>query len=696
MKRNNGINNGGTLPAEILLTIFRAICDTESDIAQYSVPRFPNDSDVYLNRYRHPAKVLRRVCRRWCQLVDLPSTYFLRVTTAYLVSEPPQMQDLTSYREHIKSSRSMLSLGFRFGISMDDLDEDMKPEDLPPTIVEPVLRFVEEMRSAITLQKRLISLRAWISEECILAILREVLQSLDRSAPLADIGIEEGRGIPDEYSGYILPEALGIPKAKVGPEVFHLGRLESVRQLRVLNPWCNARIILPPALTDLSLEFQLTDLPSILASCGGCLKMVELFITNNLSDEEEERFYMLPSIILPTVKVISIHADSRTAQIAIKKITCPNLEEIMFGRSPDGVWESPEVKDMWKIEKVAMPNLKRIQVPYVAFLAFCDLSSVIDFPLLDQFAIAAWNSLSTDIVNIVPGLQFKALTCEETSYSWLAALAGILDVQMVEEFLITLPNRGVFDLNFDGREFSFILPNLKNLSISGENLSIISKLLSKMEIGEQLETLELIHLVDQNTPSPESLHRLYPELAKSLIGKLSEWEKFVSRGMRGFSRVKTIITAPPPRTLQSTRFLQNLFELCQKAETFVIKDLTIDLLEQLPYLDEIQSKGSGSSEHEDAAIGPHLQHLIFEAASPSEFGYRSLLSLKPKLEETFTSFAAARVAAGAVEMKYFTVRLVNPLETSEAVELPMDRGAVLRLEVVKKPTRAAVHRTISV
>lgn len=101
------------LPNELLISIHQQALDLQN--LEIELPICPGAS--YLNRYTPLAKSFRAVCRRWKDLVDLPSNYLARMTAICFVITPTGFKCgewvyWDKFRSHAEQPRSLLAVRF--------------------------------------------------------------------------------------------------------------------------------------------------------------------------------------------------------------------------------------------------------------------------------------------------------------------------------------------------------------------------------------------------------------------------------------------------------------------------------------------------------------------------------------------------------------------------------------------------------
>jgi len=99
------------LSNELLLPILQHVLESELDT---KITRWEK---IYLNRFTPSAKTLRRVCRRWKSVVDLPSNYASRSTRAtllldYCANPGEPSSDVNRFRAFIEESKGLTAVSF--------------------------------------------------------------------------------------------------------------------------------------------------------------------------------------------------------------------------------------------------------------------------------------------------------------------------------------------------------------------------------------------------------------------------------------------------------------------------------------------------------------------------------------------------------------------------------------------------------
>jgi len=683
------------LPEELLLSIFREVCDLETQ--GYCVSH--KEDETYLNHYRRSAKVLRRVSRFWRHLVDLPSSYYLRITTAYLSLFLTRFGKHSKYREHVEISKSMLSVRFDFLLPGALLQREDRYSDGGH---EPLVRFLDEVRYIMTLQDRLIGIHGLILDPEILEIFLGILQGLDGSAIVRHINFFESS--PNSSISTVRvridPEdRLKLSGSEGLAERFSFDQLNSVRGFRIHEPWCTKRLKPPCALSTLEVGIGLPYVRSLLSSCGDQLEFLGIHVAVAYSRAQKEEFRSCDPISLPSLKSLSVRTDSIIMGILLKKLICLNVQVASLSTENDQRMELPDgFRTSWNTDfhgGVEMPNLKQLHLMDMSELPFCVLGTI-QVPPLEHFTISDsslgredWRQMPAHVLERLRKLRFKFLELDKAKTEWFSLLARIFDLSNVEGLRITLPDYSILNPLERIDPFLAQFPSLRQLAIAAKNLPLISRLLSSFSTGQGLESLEVILQDDPYYPKPDHLRR-FPEVYHSLHSKPSELDRFAEANAGAFGKVKTLITAHAEiHTSQVPRFLQSLCTLCGNMETLVIKDLTVPAMQELRSLKEVQSSNVMTDPRASEMFPLRIEHVVLETTPSYAPTFDHLLDLKPKLHQVAAEFAAFRATIpGTADMKSFTVRLIDALELPERVDFNLECGAVLRLEVAKENTCA--------
>jgi hypothetical protein len=213
------------MPVEIHLAIIQSALE---DPLEIELPNSPEET--CLNRFTRPAKTFRRVCQQWKALIDQPSTYTSRLTTAVLTSDFYYSEDGPTptaweiYRSPLQLSKSLLAV---------------KLVCYPPGTVP-----AKEICRLFPYRDRLVKFEAYLQDAYSTTHLIPLLGSLQQLPRLFDLTISDGDDAGANYSK--------IPPTDTFKEI--LQSLSSLRKLEIYSYELEDAIYIPSDLTSLNLQ----------------------------------------------------------------------------------------------------------------------------------------------------------------------------------------------------------------------------------------------------------------------------------------------------------------------------------------------------------------------------------------------------------------------------------------------------------
>jgi hypothetical protein len=290
------------LPVEIHLAIIQSVLEVPPEI---EIPDIPEKT--YSNRFTRPAKTIRRVCQRWKVLVDLPSTYCGRITTALLVPDYAIEDDylnsvtLENFRSRLQLSSSLLAVRLGF---------------YPPTYP------VREICHLFPYGDRLVKFEACLQNMNPTSHMIPLLGSFKGLPRLFDLKIHDvhpNDGAINDTLKVGLLEAIQTPPTSTFREICQ--SLPSLRNLDIYSSKLEDSIYIPSDLTSLKLGIKLLRLSTFLPPLRTSLRELKLSIFTGWSAEGDKSIFSLDSLVS-----LDVRADSQDLIDVLCRLKCARLE----------------------------------------------------------------------------------------------------------------------------------------------------------------------------------------------------------------------------------------------------------------------------------------------------------------------------------------------------------------------------------
>jgi hypothetical protein len=619
------------MPIEIHLAIIQSVLEDPPEIKIQRPPEV-----TYLNRFTPPAKTLRRVCQRWKALIDQPSTYSSRLTTAILIPDAredgPDPVTLEIFRFHLQHSNSLLAVRVVF---------------YPPFMFP-----IGEIHRLLPFGDRLIKLEAYLQNMSLASHILPLLESFKRlprlfDLTMHDVGVRNLGG--DDSLNVGLSEATATSSTVTFSEICQ--SLPSLRKLNISSFQLEDAIHIPSDLTSLKLNINFLRLSTFLPSLCTSLRELNLNVHTGWSAEGDKSIFPLDSLVS-----LDIKADSQGLIDVLCRFKCPRLEHVGLKLirvsnaihssetdSPPTSTQSIKTLRMegfplslfWIAEVIGIPEvLERLTVVSIAREPGEDNTPDNRFDSLKRM-----KSHTLDIISpLTECSRFLGLYASKSIVQQLRLILHGTYTDMEDQ-----------NLHFEAR-----FPSLQSLTLSGDY------------------TLFTLMMIDGNISTGSDLHTL----AFDPLGRLGEpigqlycdiWHGFASdAASRGTYSSVTTLTVPWPSA--EPQFLSSLFRITPNIRTLIIKvdnydDWTIEANSLTEYFRLLES-------------------LVVEGRDTSRWTYDDLENARPKAEAAISGILARRDGAGAPSSKLRNVilRSFSEWDVVEVRSYPQECGVLLQLE----------------
>jgi hypothetical protein len=619
--------------------------------------------DAYLNRYTRAAKVARRVCRTWRELVDMPSNHHFRLTTAFLTTEGESschFRGLEQFRHHLLQSRSMLAISLEISLWWGLGTQPYPISGTPLVSFQEVLM---EINRLLLYHQKLVKFRVRIGDPDPLG--RQIC-TLESTTVSQDLIIESYKIEHPPPGSFNIFTDLNLPvPIELGEGISQLFRHPNSLRCLDLRYGAGSRqiILLPTSLTQLVYRGWLLDLYGALQTCP-TLKGLTVNIPNSYEpalDEQLQGRRQPIMIELPILKSLNILGPTQYAREFMSKLRSPSLENLTLS--------AVELFSPYDLQ-----SLKVLELKDILFIAHHRVSNL-SFPPVEKCIISDARFGISDGSFEPPGAgTLIECRCLEGVWSELRHFflsMHFVDATPIQQLYITIVDAFIYHISTIERVLRLIhFPNLEIFVFAGHNLQLMSRLLQYLSPGNALSTLEL-RLIYKMNRSPTA----WPLEWKTLVSKLSQ------KGT--YSSVRTLIIAWEPD------FMLTVFDLCTNTRKLVVKRVPGGLdsaIQSGNWLFAALAQSGVVTDGTMVAALLSLEDIVLEFEEPLEM--EVLEELMRTSQHVLPAFLAVRRDFGAKTLVSVTLRSFTESELAvpDAREVELDSGVQFRLEVVDKPS----------
>lgn len=637
-------------------------------------------SDIYknyVNQYTPIARILRRVCRRWRNLIDLPSSSEFRVTILALklemdvveIQDKDRDEEIYLYHDSLYRSNSMLAIHYTFSryYSREGFSLDLHTI----TIIMDALDELQHFRS------KLLRLEFHFDDHTFVGYTLRTLDALiaacSRLTSLVLKGAISLESPPDDDRdlGIILP----------GDQELH-SRFQwptpSLRREKLLSSASQWRSkLFPSSLRHIELSGSLSELITLLREFGSISKLTTRLTPTNEPPAVQDN---LTPLHMDSLQSLTIASTRPLFIKALSILQCANLSRLEFESNLSHMDDCEPTEDM-----PDLPNLKHLVLKHVTATilslilsyfkngpalalqsliidAFEPHSSFMGHPNLDGVWASDCNWRWSD-----DGIKVQSLRIVNPDNGPLPLLLTLIRPDSIEVFMRA---NNVMTVNNNVKTFQQDTPT--TLSILALDLKKASRLLNYARGVKSLNSLEII------TPCYKSYNPAH--LAKTWTA----WTEFVFSAFsdRSFESMTRMQTSWQP-SFQSDLggFNQTLFYMCPNVSEFTLKRIPSSVTDwPLPELKITPQfcKSFGNA----GVFLTSLKSIVLEFDYECEFeDFSSKLRV---YEKEFSFIQELRRRAGASPIQALTLRSFSDTHEVEREELMLPNGLLLCFEIQRK------------